>query len=141
MDTTVRRRANASVAVISGLLGVVGLNDPTPDYRIKIGASLPTLGKLSTWWRPAISATIDSWAAKRFVVDLLPQEHRAAWTPGSGLRGVSVGFVERSGKVAGHDAKAAKGRLARHLLESPGHPLEALESWVDDRFDLTITPI
>ena len=139
MRAPLRRRAGASIAVVSGLLGVVGFDDPTPDYRLKMGASLAPFGKLSTWWRPAVSAAIDGWAAGRYIVDLLPNEHRAAWVPGDDLQGVSVGFVERSGKVAGHDAKAAKGRLARYLLEWKGHPLDALDAWEDHRFDLTIT--
>jgi cytoplasmic iron level regulating protein YaaA (DUF328/UPF0246 family) len=129
-----------SVVVVSGLLGLVGLNDPTPEYRLKMGAALPPHGKLSTWWRPAVSEALTAWGSRRFVVDLLPNEHRAACR-GARLHGVSVTFAERTGKAAGHDAKAAKGRLARHILTSDQHPLAALESWDDTRFDLVIAPI
>ena len=31
------------------------LDDPVPDYRLKMGASLPPLGVLSRWWRPTLS--------------------------------------------------------------------------------------
>lgn len=141
MRAPVRRRAASAVLVVSGLLGVVGLDDPTPDYRLKMGASLAPLGKLATWWRPAVTAAITSASLRRYVVDLLPNEHRAAWEPDERTDGVRVGFVERSGKVAGHDAKAAKGRLARYLLESSGHPLDLLDAWHDERFDLTITSL
>jgi len=48
-----------------------------------------------------------------------------------------VTFIEKSGKIAGHDAKAAKGLLARYLLESTGSPLAALEQWEHQRFTLT----
>ncbi|MGA0367110.1 MAG: hypothetical protein ACO3N1_08085 [Ilumatobacteraceae bacterium] len=48
-----------------------------------------------------------------------------------------MSFVEKSGKVAGHDAKAAKGLLARHLLEKPGDPMEALRSWTHPRFRIS----
>jgi len=136
-----RRRASRSVAVLSGLLGAASLEDPVPDHRLKLGASLPPLGKLSTWWRDDLSAALDAWIGRRFVVDLLPAEHRAAWRPGPRMSGVSVGFVERDGKVAGHDAKAAKGRLARHLLVSQDPPLDALGAWHDARFTLTLTPL
>jgi cytoplasmic iron level regulating protein YaaA (DUF328/UPF0246 family) len=135
-----RRRAMSSVVVVSGLLGLVGLDDPTPEYRLKMGAALVPQGKLSTWWRPLISEALTTWGARRFVVDLLPNEHRAACT-NARLNGVSISFVERHGKIAGHDAKAAKGRLARHLLTSTDHPLAALESWSDARFNLLMTPI
>ncbi len=139
-----RKRAGASIAIVSGLLGVVGVDDRIPDYRLKMGASLVPMGKLSTWWRPAVSAAINTWAKRRYVVDVLPNEHRAAWVP-EGVRGVSVSFVERggasTGKVVGHDAKAAKGRLARHLLTFDGHPEDALGAWSDERFALAIVAL
>ncbi len=140
LPAAARRRAMSSVVVVSGLLGLVALDDPTPEYRLKIGASLAPYGKLSTWWRPVLAETLSAWAAPRFVVDLLPNEHRAACERAE-MRGVRVAFVERDGKVAGHDAKVAKGRLARHLLTTPGDPMAALQSWTDPRFDLRITPI
>jgi hypothetical protein len=52
-----------------------------------------------------------------------------------------VTFVEKSGKVAGHDAKAAKGLLARHLLESKEPPAKALASWKHARFRLEIREV
>jgi cytoplasmic iron level regulating protein YaaA (DUF328/UPF0246 family) len=131
-------RAVDSVVVVSGLLGLVGFDDPVPDYRVKMGASLKPMGKLSTWWRDPLSTTLNDWADGRVVIDLLPNEHRAAWTPSDSMREhVVVSFVEKSGKVAGHDAKAAKGLLARHLLEKPGDPMEALRSWTHPRFRLS----
>jgi len=135
-----RRRAMSSVVVVSGLLGLAALDDPTPMYRLKVGASLAPFGKLSSWWRPALAAPLSAWASTRFVVDLLPNDHRAACSAAH-LRGVSVAFIDRSGTVAGHDAKSAKGRLARHLVTTKGHPLDALRSWDDSRFDLVLTPI
>ncbi len=141
MSKAVRSRAATSIVTVSGLLGLVALDDPVPDYRLKMGANLAPLGKLSTWWRPAVSAALAEFSTGRFVIDLLPTEHRASWHPGDDIDGVCVSFVERTGKVAGHDAKAAKGRLARHLLESAAAPRRALASWKDNRFDLVIGPL
>ena len=135
-----KRRAMSSVVVVSGLLGLVGLDDPLPEYRLKMGASLAPYGKLSTWWRPVLAAPLSEWAAQRFVVDLLPNEHRAACSEAD-VCGVHITFVERHGKVAGHDAKLAKGRLARHLLTTREHPMDAVHSWSDARFELVINPI
>ncbi len=141
LSATSRTRAADSIVVVSGLLGLVGFTDPVPDYRLKMGASLAPLGKLSTWWRPSLSDALNEWAEGRFVIDLLPGEHRAAWIPQAdefaGL--VSVSFVEKSGKVAGHDAKAAKGMLARYLLESSGDVEKALKTWKHPRFRLNLT--
>lgn len=136
-----RTRAADSIVVVSGLLGLVGFADAVPDYRLKMGASLAPLGKLSTWWRPSLSDALNEWADGRFVIDLLPGEHRAAWIPSAddfaGM--VSVSFVEKSGKVAGHDAKAAKGMLARYLVESSGDVEKALREWKHPRFRLTLS--
>lgn len=132
-----------SIVVVSGLHGLVRGDDPVPDYRLKMGASLPPVGKLSTWWRDALAAVLRDHLAGATVVDLLPREHRAALTTTKRrhlLAGaVVVDLVERSGAPGGHAAKAAKGRLARHLLTA-GSPLEtALTSWEDDRFVLDVT--
>jgi hypothetical protein len=124
---------------LSGLLGLVGFDDQIPDYKLKMGASFAPIGKLSTWWREPLSKALNARLAGHHVIDLLPNEHRAAWTPAPDAYASlsSVTFVEKSGKVAGHDAKAAKGLLARHVLESTGSPIDALETWEHPRFTLT----
>ena len=101
-------------------------------------ATTDPLGKLSTWWRDDVTATLQRAARRRFVVDLLPQEHRAAFPRSWDLDGVAIGFVDPSGKPGGHFAKAAKGRLARQIL-SDG--LGVIDQWEDDRFELTVAPL
>ena len=75
---TLPAAARRQIVVVSGLLGLVRGDDPIPDYRLKMSANLRPLGKLSTWWRDDLSAELRRVARRRFVVDLLPQEHRAA---------------------------------------------------------------
>ena len=123
------------ILVVSGLLGLARGDDPVPDYRLKMGANLPPLGKLSTWWRDALTTELRRLARRRVVVDLLPQEHRAALDL-SGLEGMSLTLVDPSGKPGGHFAKAAKGELARTIL-SDG--VTALDTWSHPQFDLVIT--
>lgn len=132
--TTLSAARRRSIVVVSGLLGLVRGDDPVPDYRLKAGTSLTPMGKLSTWWRPVLGPVLGDATRRRTVVDLLPKEHRAAFADTDRERFVTVDLVERSGAPGGHAAKAAKGRLARHLLTS-GLPLDdALASWTDDRF-------
>lgn len=132
------------IIVVSGLLGLTRADDPTPDYRLKMGANLTPLGKLSTWWRDDVSATLNKYAAgrtakqPRVIIDLLPKEHRAAWTPDERVNGVSIEFVDPSGKPGGHFAKAAKGTLAAAILRDG---LAAVDKWSDDRFELSVTPL
>ena len=74
-----RRRLDASVVIFSGLWGAVMPADPIPDYKLKMGAALPPLGKLSTWWCRPLSARLVGLAAGRHVWNLLPNEHALAW--------------------------------------------------------------
>lgn len=139
-----RRRAGASIVVVSGLLGAVAIDDPTPDYRLKMGARLEPLGTMARWWKTALSDALNEWLTGRVVIDLLPNEHAAAWAPSAAdyKTFARVSFVEGSGtnpgKVVGHDAKAAKGLLVRHLMLSTGSPLKALGSFEHERFALRV---
>ncbi len=129
--------ARKRIVVVSGLLGLVRGDDAVPDYRLKMGASLTPLGKLSTWWRESLTTELARVGRRRFVIDLLPQEHRAAVVL-DGLDGVSLSLVDPSGKPGGHFAKAAKGELARAILTDG---LGAVADWHDPRFELVITPL
>ena len=127
------------ILIVSGLVGVVRADDPLPDYRLKMAANLAPLGKLSTWWRPAVTDALAGYARgrtskrPRVLVDLVPQEHRAAWAPDGGRPIVAIEFVDPSGKPGGHFAKAAKGEFARRLLTEGW---SAVDDWDDDRFEL-----
>lgn len=138
-----RRKAADAIVIVSGLLGLAGIDDPVPDYRLKMSVVLRPLasGRVSAWWRPVLTAVLDEWLAGRDVVDLLPGEHAAAWAPHPDRyrRLLRVRFVERDGKVAGHDAKAAKGLLVRHLLTSRRTVDGALATFEHPRFLLDVT--
>jgi len=115
-----RARALGSIVVVSGLLGAVRASDPVPDYRLKMSTRLAPTGHLAAWWRPPLSAMLNDVLTGCTVVDLLPHEHRAAFVPdrGSLAAYLCVNFVNRHGQSGGHGAKAAKGRLTRHLVET-----------------------
>lgn len=133
-----RRRAADGVLVVSALLGLSALDDPVPDFRCKLSASLPGLGKLSTWWRPTLSPVLDARLDGCLVVDLLPQEHAAAWRPDPtryDLRRVRL--IGPDGRTAGHTAKAAKGSLARALLTAR-NPSRVLAEGTIDGFRIEV---
>ncbi len=132
--------ANTNIIIVSGLLGLVCAGDATPDYRLKIGASLEPLGKLSTWWRESLSVALNSFCKNSIVIDLLPQEHSAAFVPNEKLLGayLRVDLVTKSGTAGGHDAKAAKGRLARHLVVNHKSPVAGLRSFKDSKFKVRV---
>jgi hypothetical protein len=109
------------VLVPSGLYGVTTAADPVADYRLRLLVALGRLGRLSTFWRPALTAALVARARGRMVVDLLPAEHAHAIdfaVLASSCRVVRVRFVAADGsRAVGHEAKSAKGMLARTLLE------------------------
>ena len=117
VPSATRRGVVSRIFVPSGLAGLVRADDPLPDYRLKMGARLAPFGTISSWWRDDLTDAFVDVVGSTLVVDLLPQEHRAAF---DWLRLPSVVRVDlvskKGGVVGGHNAKAAKGLLARHLL-------------------------
>jgi cytoplasmic iron level regulating protein YaaA (DUF328/UPF0246 family) len=134
---TLPAAAHKQIMIVSGLLGLVRGDDPVPDYRLKMGANLPPFGKLSTWWREPLSEELRRLARRCVVVDLLPQEHRAALVL-HGSTGVSLTLTDPTGKPGGHFAKAAKGELARAILTNG---LDVIDTWRHPQFDLIVTPL
>ncbi len=119
LTATQRNAFIKRIIVPSGLLGLVRADDHVPDYRLKMGARLAPFGTMSKFWNETITDALVAVVKKRAVVDLLPNEHRAAinWNKLDNV--VRVDLVSHSGAVVGgHNAKAAKGLLARHLLVS-----------------------
>lgn len=118
------------ILVPFGLYGMTSAADPIADYRLKLLVCLGRLGRLSTFWRPAVTAAVARRARGRVVVDFLPAEHAHAIHPGAlaaSGRLVQVRFVSVDGRRAvGHEAKAAKGRLARAVLD---HGLDAIDDF------------
>lgn len=104
----------------SGLCGITSGSDPVPDYRLKMSASLSSLGTLAAHWRPVLTPALIDHVRGAAVVDLLPHEHARAIDVDQ-LR-VScdvhrVNFVRHDGaRAVGHEAKAVKGEVARAVL-------------------------
>jgi cytoplasmic iron level regulating protein YaaA (DUF328/UPF0246 family) len=100
--------ARQRLVVPNALLGLCRGHDPVPEFRLKFSVSLPALGRLDRWWRPALTEAIGR--TRGPIVDLLPLEHAAAVDLPE-RRVVRVRFGGR-----GHDAKAVKGLVARAVL-------------------------
>jgi len=127
-----RRRLDTSVVIFSGLWGAVTPADPIPDYKLKMGAALAPMGKLSTWWREPLSDRLTELAAGRHVWNLLPNEHAAAWRPPVDLEQWTVRFLQRrDGQLTtvSHDNKSLKGALVRFLLANPTAEPADLIGW------------
>ncbi|HEY8702119.1 MAG TPA: peroxide stress protein YaaA [Arthrobacter sp.] len=118
-----RRKADASVLVISALWGAIRFADRVPAYRLSMGTSLPDVGRLASFWKPQLTQALTEMTAGELVVDCRSSTYAAAWTP-TPLRTVAVNvFTELNGvrKVVSHFAKHTRGELARHLLARRGN--------------------
>ena len=131
--------ARERLVIPSGLYGVTTGEDLIADYRLKMSVRLGSLGMLASFWRSPVSGALGRRAAGQVVVDLLPQEHRAAIDTAVISRSatvVSVAFVSSDGRnAAGHAAKAVKGIVARRVLTDGLSALEDCEweGWTAQR--------
>lgn len=115
-------RLGVDVRIVSALLGLCALDEPVPDYRLEIGASLPPLGGLGRFWREQLADHLSQLAAGARVWDLLPAEHAVVWPPQQRPAAdiVAVRFVRPDGRAApAARVKIAKGRLVAALVAAP----------------------
>lgn len=143
---TPRKRLQRDVLIVSGLWGLVAPTDPIPDYRLKMGARLEPLGKLSTWWRPHLTGALAERVRGATVWDLLPNEHAAAidWPGLAPRRRVTVRFLDRSGRTVSHWNKLLKGSIVRWLAETGERDPRALEDFEHPqgyRLDLALSDV
>lgn len=117
---TARTRLRRDVRIVSGLWGLVAPADPIPDYRLKMSARLEPLGRLSSWWRPQLTAALAPMVRGAVVWDLLPNEHAAAvdWSVLAPRRRVTVRFVDADDRTVSHWNKLLKGSIVRWLAET-----------------------
>src|SRR3954471_24177039 len=85
------RRAGRACLVFSGLFGVVGGDEPVPDYRVPAKAVLPGLGVAGTFWRPVLSEVLPARLARGLVVGLRSSDYAAMWRPGPALADRVIG--------------------------------------------------
>jgi cytoplasmic iron level regulating protein YaaA (DUF328/UPF0246 family) len=116
-----RRRATDCFLVFSGLFGVLRLDDRVPPHRLSMGVTLPGIGGLASYWRRALTPTLDALAADQLVVDLRSTPYTNAWKPPAD-RTVAVRVVTPDGRTVSHFNKATKGLVARAIAQSRATP-------------------
>lgn len=155
-----RKRLNAQVVIFSGLWGALQPNDLIPDYKLKMGATLPPLSKLSSWWRDPLTAALSPVVRGSVVWNLLPKEHDSAWEPFAKTAATnnqpsavfSVKFLDEGPKQKGertfttvnHWNKLLKGALVRYVLETGADDPKALTKFRHPegyRYDKSLTEI
>lgn len=137
LPSAARDRAHDTCHFVSGLGGLFAWNDPVPEYRLKMGARLETIGKLAHAWQDLLTARIEDLGGP--VLDLLPVEHAQAITRPRGVHWARLELTSSTGKPAGHAGKAAKGQLLRMLLTSTDPEADAHEWASPDGYRVHVT--
>lgn len=122
-----RRRAARSIAITSGLFGLLRPTDHIPAYRLAGDVALPGLGTVSTFWHRHLDAAVREAAGTGLVVDLRSSTYASFWRPDAetATRVVSIRVlheVDGTRKVVSHFNKATKGRIVRDLLVDGANP-------------------
>ncbi len=117
--------ADDSVRVVSAVWGLVAPGDQIPAYRLSMSVNLGGIGKVAAAWWKVLDTELAPLAEGGVVVDCRSATYVAAWKPSARLETdwVSVKVLrELNGKrsIVSHNAKHARGVLARHLLTRTG---------------------
>jgi hypothetical protein len=133
LPTGAQRRLLENGIIFSGLFGLLRPDDLIPDYRLRMDATLPEIGKVSKYWRPHISPLLNRTLQDRFVWDLLPGSHRDAWEDDHAYQQlVQVKFYdEKDGerKAVTHNVKPLRGQLVNFIVRETVENLMPLLEW------------
>lgn len=133
LPTGAQRRLLENGIIISGLFGLLRPDDLIPNYRLRIDAKLPGVGKVGKYWKPIISPLMNEALSGQFVWDLLPNAHRAAWDDEQMYdQIVQVKFYDEKGgerKAVTHNVKTLRGELVNFIVRETVEDLEPLHEW------------
>ena len=158
LDNGARKRADQSVAVASGLFGLVRPGDFIPAYRLSGDVMLPRLGSVAGIWRKKLGPVLTELVGDSLLIDLRSGMYVNLHKPAGDLadRTATMRVLhEHNGtrKVVSHFNKATKGRIVRALLSSGADPgtVDELEivlgdlGWAveraDNRLDVIVSEV
>ncbi|GIV61532.1 MAG: hypothetical protein KatS3mg044_0398 [Rhodothermaceae bacterium] len=133
LPTGAQRRLLEQGIIFSGLFGLLRPDDLIPNYRLRMDAVLPGVGKVSQYWRPHVSRVLNEQLRGSYVWNLLPGAHQEAWDDAhTYAEMVQVKFfVEKGGerKPVSHGVKTLRGRLVNFIVRETLEDYEPLLDW------------
>ena len=133
LPTGAQRRLLENGVILSGLFGLLRPDDLIPDYRLKMDARVEGIGKVSAYWREALSAHLNALLAGQAVWNLLPAAFEDAWDDaGTAARTIRVQFVKEVDgvrKPLTHGVKEIRGALVGHIVTEVVDSVEGLDAW------------
>ena len=129
LPTGAQRRLLENSVILSGLFGLLRPDDLVPEYRLRMSATVPGIGLLSSFWKPRISTLLNEAVSSRFVWDLLPDSWREAWEDDGSYDARAVFmFYNKDGTVVGDDT-VYRGQIMNFVVRDPAVNVEALDGW------------
>lgn len=133
LPTGAQRRLLENGVIFSGLFGLLRPDDLIPNYRLRMDATLPEIGKVSRFWRPHLSPLLNRTVQGLTVWNLLPLAHQEAWEDAhTYARMIEVKFfVEKGGerRPLSHGVKPLRGRLVNFIVRETAEDPAALRHW------------
>jgi len=133
LPTGAQRRLLEEGIIFSGLFGLLRPDDLIPDYKLRMDANLPGVGKVSKYWREPLSRELNATLKDRFVWNLLPKMHEEAWdddhTYAAMVRVQFMRKVKGELKPVTHDVKPLRGKLVNFIVQETLEDLELFIEW------------
>ena len=133
LPTGAQRRLLEEGIIFSGMFGLLRPDDLIPDYRLKMDATLPGIGKISKYWKEMVSRELNDTLTDRFVWNLLPKVHEEVWNNEETYEAmVRVQFMRKVRgelKAVTHDVKPLRGKLVNFIVQETLEDLELFMEW------------
>lgn len=131
LPTGAQRRLLENGIIFSGLFGLLRPDDLIPNYYLGMDAELPGIGSVSDYWRSRIRPVLADALEGRFVWDLLPEVHHAAWEDEQTYEArVLVEFRDTKGNTPGEeDLEVLRGQLVNFIVRETAEDIAELEEW------------
>jgi len=133
LPTGAQRRLLENGIIFSGLFGLLRPDDLIPNYKLKMDANLPGVGRISTYWKSRMSDLLNRALRDRVVWNLLPGVHQDAWTDERTYREmITIKFVDQKKgrrKTVTHGVKTLRGKLVNYIANESTEDVESLTEW------------
>lgn len=130
IDEASRALLRDRLTVFSGAFGALRFGDLIPDHRLSMGVKLPSIGSLSSAWKPTLEETLREEYCGEVILDMRSGPYRNA-CPAQWAHIWQVQVArELNGKrsVVSHNAKYWRGILTGYLLRLPHADLMAIHT-------------
>lgn len=133
LPTGAQRRLLENGIIFSGLFGLLRPDDLIPNYRLRMDAELPEVGRIDDFWRPHLSPLLNRALEGRYVWDFLSDVQRKAWDDDHTYEEkVRVEFAEEEDgerEPVTEGLKPLHGQFVNFIVRETLEDLEALQEW------------